>query len=438
MASACLHRHLHLSPLVKRHSRLWSLRTLSRHILPHDGTPLSKWLEQANRISKRVKVILAYTIAKSVWQYYNSYWMITTCTSKNIQFLREKNSVVDHVQPHVFFVTKLFGQENLLRDVCEGDDLIHIYANILALGVLLIEIATFKLDDRSHWWDETTLDDYCELAYTAAQSGDVTQTVGDVYAGVVNSCLDPELFRDRPIDLSKHAESFDVRRLRLFEKVVAPLQRLYHVYRDDWGMQDMTAAKKGFEVSALIQTEQDAIRKQSTIAVICALPIEANAVVELFDEVWSEQRVGKATGDRNAYTLGSIGKKDACKAASCAQSSYPAMKLALVVGICGAVPSCGNIILGDVVISEGIVQYDFGRQYPDTFTARAGHEVVCRPPREIQTTLSKLNSARAKKILQAKLLENLEAQKRQPGPLKTFYPGPDQDELFQPQYHHQH
>lgn len=60
------------------------------------------------------------------------------------------------------------------------------------------------------------------------------------------------------------------------------------------------------------------------------------------------------------------------------RSSYPGVKLVLVTGICGGVPSAGTddeMVLDDAVISETVVQYDLGRQYPDKFvtkTASAG------------------------------------------------------------------
>ena len=51
------------------------------------------------------------------------------------------------------------------------------------------------------------------------------------------------------------------------------------------------------------------------------------------------------------------------------RSSFPEIQLALVVGICSVVPvhikTQEEIVLGD--ISTAVVQYDFGRQYPDGF-----------------------------------------------------------------------
>jgi hypothetical protein len=51
-------------------------------------------------------------------------------------------------------------------------------------------------------------------------------------------------------------------------------------------------------------------------------------------------------------------------AANC-RSSFESIKLALVVDICGDVPfgkQEEEILLGDIVISEGIIPYDFGRR----------------------------------------------------------------------------
>jgi nucleoside phosphorylase len=48
--------------------------------------------------------------------------------------------------------------------------------------------------------------------------------------------------------------------------------------------------------------------------------------------------------------------------------SFESVKLVLVVGICGGVPLKSNkeeILLGDVVVSNTVIQYNFGRRFPD-------------------------------------------------------------------------
>jgi hypothetical protein len=49
-------------------------------------------------------------------------------------------------------------------------------------------------------------------------------------------------------------------------------------------------------------------RKGFAIAILCALTLEADAVDALFDEIWEDEKYGKAPGDPNAYTLGRIGR----------------------------------------------------------------------------------------------------------------------------------
>ena len=94
-------------------------------------------------------------------------------------------------------------------------------------------------------------------------------------------------------------------------------------------------------------------RNDFAIAIICAHPLEADAVEALFDEHYDRlgKYYGKQRGDANAYINGRIGKHDVVlcympgmgkgSAASVAASlrvSYTGIELALVVGICGGAP----------------------------------------------------------------------------------------------------
>ncbi|KAI1086229.1 nucleoside phosphorylase domain-containing protein [Rostrohypoxylon terebratum] len=101
------------------------------------------------------------------------------------------------------------------------------------------------------------------------------------------------------------------------------------------------------------------------ISIICALPLEAQAVDAIFDEEY--KGFGKQAGDMNTYTTGRIGnhnvvlthmpgmgKGTASSTAASLRSSFTDIKIALVVGICGGVPSSTpkEILLGDVIISD--------------------------------------------------------------------------------------
>lgn len=126
-------------------------------------------------------------------------------------------------------------------------------------------------------------------------------------------------------------------------------------------------------------------RDQFEIAIICALALEADAVLLSLDEIWGEAPpiYGRAPGDHNHYdfgrsgrhpvvvvTLPRLGTANTAQTAACLGMSFVSIKLVLLVGICAAVPyrSDGEeIILGDVIVSEVLVRPDFGRQYPTGF-----------------------------------------------------------------------
>jgi len=196
-------------------------------------------------------------------------------------------------------------------------------------------------------------------------------------------------------------------------------------------------------------------RFEFEIAIICALTIEADAVEALFDNYWDEEGppYDKVQGDPNAYSTGSIGRHNvvlahmpgmgtanaSLVAANC-RSSYPSVKLAIIVGVCGVVPFTtadnSETILGDVVVSTGVIQYDLGQQLPEQFVRKDTlSESLGRPNVEIRAMLGKLQGVRGRRALQAKTAEYLRHLQRQPE-LAARYPGAAQDRLFVPTYRH--
>ncbi|KAF5517472.1 5'-methylthioadenosine/S-adenosylhomocysteine nucleosidase [Colletotrichum aenigma] len=141
-------------------------------------------------------------------------------------------------------------------------------------------------------------------------------------------------------------------------------------------------------------------RKDFHVAIICAVDCEYDAVIFTFDEIWDglEFRLGNAPGDHNKYEVGRIanrnavlllltgmGKANAASGAASLRSSYTEIKLAIVTGICGGVPGVGTdkeLLLGDVVISKCIVQYDLGRRYADRFATKDAIEDSLGRPHE--------------------------------------------------------
>ncbi|KAL7755423.1 hypothetical protein ACKLNR_014521 [Fusarium oxysporum f. sp. zingiberi] len=195
-------------------------------------------------------------------------------------------------------------------------------------------------------------------------------------------------------------------------------------------------------------------RRGFEIAIICALTLEANAIEALFDHHWDDDGppFDKEPGDPNAYSTGVIGrfnvvlaympgmgKVNAATVASNCGKSFPGIKLALVVGICGVVPfgiTKDEIVLGDVIISNGVIQYDFGRQLPDHFVRKDTlADMPGRPNLEIRGVLAKLEGLRHRRQLSAKIADYLYVL-RQDRDLYAEYPGSTEDRLFEASYRH--
>ncbi|KAK2674315.1 hypothetical protein RAB80_009299 [Fusarium oxysporum f. sp. vasinfectum] len=164
----------------------------------------------------------------------------------------------------------------------------------------------------------------------------------------------------------------------------------------------------------------------------------------------------KAPGDPNSYSTGRIGhhhvvlaympeagKANGAAVATNCRVSFPHVKLAIVVGICGVIPftpgprdAHHEIILGDVIVSQSVVQYDLGRQYPGSFEYKdTNEEALGRLNVEIRSLLSKLNGLRARRAFDSDmrcflslLQEDLE--------LAAQYPEPGTDRLYEATYRH--
>ena len=195
-------------------------------------------------------------------------------------------------------------------------------------------------------------------------------------------------------------------------------------------------------------------REDFKIVIICALKLEAKAVLPLFDTTYDENldEYRKLDEDENAYVLGSIGKyhvvlvvlpgegkAHASFVSSAAKRSYPGLELALVVGVCGGVPYATDpmsprrdIYLGDVIVSNGVVQHDLGRRYDGDFVRKdTVHSNLGRPSRRILAFVNKLD------LVYDQLAERLASYLlKVQGKFPSVCPGAENDQLFRSDYAH--
>ncbi|KAF7174131.1 hypothetical protein CNMCM6106_008248 [Aspergillus hiratsukae] len=131
-----------------------------------------------------------------------------------------------------------------------------------------------------------------------------------------------------------------------------------------------------------------------TIAWICALHIEMAAARAMLDEV--HEALPRHADDSNTYALGSIkqhniviaclpadqyGMNNAANVMTNIKRTFSAIRVGLMVGIGGGVPSKADVRLGDVVIGTRVMQYDLGKvigdgQFQRTAIPRIPHHLL--------------------------------------------------------------
>ncbi|KAL7906076.1 hypothetical protein GGI35DRAFT_487815 [Trichoderma velutinum] len=196
-------------------------------------------------------------------------------------------------------------------------------------------------------------------------------------------------------------------------------------------------------------------------AVICALSSAFDAVRDSLDEVWEEQdrNLEKVDGDLNYYTMGCMGNTpvvllllpgesdiDAASAAASLRSSYNYLSTVFVVGTCSALPILFDnteILLGDVIISEFVVRFNFGIQHTDGFKQeRSPQYMLARHNKETRSLIKLLKTEHHREKLEDnafKLLQQLQTKKKETKHQGKYdYPGTAHDKLFDSKYRHKH
>ncbi|RVD80112.1 uncharacterized protein DFL_008019 [Arthrobotrys flagrans] len=187
-----------------------------------------------------------------------------------------------------------------------------------------------------------------------------------------------------------------------------------------------------------------------TIGWVCALPLEMAAAVAMLDEIHTNRGLVKHPNDNNTYTVGEInnhniaiaclpfgvyGTTSAATVASQMSSTFTSIRHWLMVGIGGGAPSAKvDIRLGDIVVSKGVVQHDYGKTVGEGQFERTG--LLNKPSQTLLTAVAKLQAEheRVKSRIPEFLSEML--QKNPHMATKYTYRGQEQDTLFEAEYEH--
>lgn len=194
-------------------------------------------------------------------------------------------------------------------------------------------------------------------------------------------------------------------------------------------------------------------RDAYTVAIICLLEVEMSAARYMLDEEHVQTQgtqpdpnqyiLGQLTGHNvviGSLPLGSQGTVSAATVAMNLARTFVNIKLRLLVGIAGGVPSSTNDIrLGDVVVSTpsgtfgGVVEYDLGKQTTAGFVRKG---FLGASPIEWRGAITKMKSDH--RVRPNRVNEFL-AGMMEKFPRLTGYerPLPHEDVLFNSQYQHE-
>ncbi|KAK1244248.1 hypothetical protein MKX08_002386 [Trichoderma sp. CBMAI-0020] len=206
-------------------------------------------------------------------------------------------------------------------------------------------------------------------------------------------------------------------------------------------------------------------RDEFEIAVVCTRALEYDALCLLFDNFWDTDgdSFGRVKGDLNTYTTGcmgnfnvvvvllcSSGKASAASATANLRSSYRRIKLLLLSGICEGVPDANGqeLLLGDVVISEIVIEYDLRTQSAVAYREKNTlEELHWRANKAIRNFTANIKTGRGYELIEDEValflrrIQNRVSERkyRWRRKIATYvYPGSTNDILFESTHRHKH
>lgn len=429
------------------------------------------------KFGSREKAALALALARCLMDFFDEDLELASYSWKpeSIYFIRSSGGHASNRVPYISLRPKAAGpgSPDLLKTVGPGNPVLLSFARLL-LEIdngeqIPMEIHPESKANVSKWGE------MCAFVNMAEREGSSN------YLKAVEGCLYLHMSLPRSRDQTP-ASASDVLRKAIYDKVVQHLELMVNPQISKRKRRDSVytiplAKKLSIASPSDINTDEvlpscaiklstkhnarPASRDKFEIAIVCALPLEYDAVSLLIDEFWDEDcdYYGRANGDPNTYTTGRIGnfniilvllpnmgKVSAASTSASLRSSYPGLKLMLVTGICGGVPHPEGeeeLLLGDVVLSKCVVQYDLGRRYPDEFVMRdTVEDSLGRAPKNVRNLLAifetNLGRDRLEKMAATHLQKIQNSPSRRRRGAKYQYPGAAQDKLFQSSYTHKH
>lgn len=226
--------------LLRLHDAVETDQVLSEH----SSFSLSQLLSTSS-LTTRMKLVLALTLAHSVWQFYDSDWMRSRWTCESVQFMVEMTSSqargLHAGKPCLSAKFHDHDDDDGIPEYIDQPNIIHRYPRILALGMLLLEIG------RERYVPPTapkTLSIPARLNrdFTAGKQAEkdkdwphlghadtAREQLRHIYKTATMSCFDREIFRNTNLPAQpqiNRGSDIELHRAMLYERVVYPLKKV--------------------------------------------------------------------------------------------------------------------------------------------------------------------------------------------------------------------
>lgn len=230
---------LHLRVYDEVLQRSANFEPLQQVVAREPGITLSTIL-QTCRLTPRMKAILGYILAQSVWRFYDSDWLKSPWTSRTIHFMKYHTSLGVDGEPEVFpskpYYSIIFNEDssNTNEAIAAFGDL-HRYPRVRDIGIMLTEIGLGQILTEVQGEPDSSPTSRMNTIWIAA-SGHSNSARSWInfdypkYRTAVMNCLNPRLFDDVPYDpnASDRQTSKNLKRRRkiFYTSVVQPLEQL--------------------------------------------------------------------------------------------------------------------------------------------------------------------------------------------------------------------
>ncbi|KAL7936124.1 subtilisin-like protein [Trichoderma chlorosporum] len=214
--------------------QLFNAEKSDQRLLKSQSVSLSTILKH-QRLPSKSKILLAYILAKSVWQYYDSEFMKVPWTTDSVHFMLQgtkddaSSGEINSASP--CFAFSSFAQDQFeSAEYCGNFTVLYRYPRVLALAVLLVEIFLKKPSEttKARSIEERINTDFLNYSEIIKENfwPDLdlrNDEASRICKNVVRKCLDPNLFHaSTSMDGSTKA-AIEKRRGVLYTYVVVPL-----------------------------------------------------------------------------------------------------------------------------------------------------------------------------------------------------------------------